>query len=94
MRRGCGVHPVRMGFCPQKTVKMHRHPHLGFPLPQKPDQSPQASSTRDSKGPSMGVFAFGTISGYRRVTQATNSLGVQEQGGLAEMGMETHHPSS
>lgn len=68
--------------------------HLGFLLPHKPDQSPQAASARGSEIPSMEIFMCGILCGYRRVMQAMDSLGAQKQGGLAEIRMETYHPSA
>lgn len=73
-----GVHPVRMGFCPQKTVKMliRASSHL-----ISPTKAPSEASI-------MEIFMCGTICGYGRVMQA------QEQGGLAEPEMKTNHPSA
>lgn len=62
--------------------------HPCFLSPHKPNQSPQAANTRDSEASIMEIFMCGTVCGYGRVMQA------QEQGGLAEPGMETNHPSA
>lgn len=91
MSQDCGVYPERMGFCPQKTVKMLIWTSS---LLISLIKDPQAASTRDSKAPSLEIFMCSTICGDRRVTQATDSLGAQEQGGPAERGMETYHSSA